>query len=134
MRGDLFARAAKIEEQVGTAEYAGVATEAWTRDKIGEVESMEMEITKLAKGLQDFRPLQTLQPWSDYINATGATVAELIKIVLGLKRRLLVIPSPTPVMVQPRPTRIYKPHGRGPPGSWGGAGGPTGGNGGPHGH
>ena len=54
MRGDLFARAARIEEHVGTAEHAGVANGAWRRDKMGEFESMELEITKLAKGLQDF--------------------------------------------------------------------------------
>ena len=58
---ELFARADRIEEHVRTAEYAGVANAAWTKDKIGEVESLEREVTKLAKGLQDFGALQTWQ-------------------------------------------------------------------------
>ena len=63
MRINLFARADRLKEHVGAAEYAAVATTGWTRDKMGQVQSLELEVTKITN---DFQKLgnPNLQPRS----------------------------------------------------------------------
>jgi hypothetical protein len=96
MRGDLVYRADALEEQVVRTEAAGYTLPGWARCKFQELDSLELEVSKLAQGLKDFTKLLPDVSKEGLTRESEEVATNLLTRAAELKLRVNLIPTQQP--------------------------------------